>query len=175
VTHGSAVLNYSGVIAEKPPAQRRDSRGEVNNLSRLCSGTVPHGSPSSSQRQSLSAERLCSLANGNLKDAKARRYKVFHPYKLEHRRVVSTSPYIQIATGAGYSPKSMSNHGDQAHGSDTHHAHPAQPPYWKRAHRDWRLWAGMLLAMACMIYYVMSIDLAWKPRAQPPQSNAAGK
>ena len=69
----------------------------------------------------------------------------------------------------------MHGHGDHAHGSDTHHTHPAKIPYWKRAHYDWRLWAGMVLAIACMIYYVMSIDLAWRPPVQTPQSTPVGK
>ena len=50
-------------------------------------------------------------------------------------------------------------------------------PYWKRAHNDWRFWVGVFLMFAAMIYYVMSIDLAMRPRLQPqqPPSGAVGK
>jgi len=50
-------------------------------------------------------------------------------------------------------------------------------PYWKRAHTDWRFWIGVFLMFAAMIYYVMSIDLAMRPRLQPqqPPSGAVGK
>jgi hypothetical protein len=40
-----------------------------------------------------------------------------------------------------------------------HHNHP----YWKRAHRDWRAWAAVLLMIACMIIYLMSDDLSFQP------------
>ena len=50
-------------------------------------------------------------------------------------------------------------------------------PYWKRAHRDWRFWIALFLMFAAMIIYVMSDDLALRPRRQPPQplSGAVGK
>jgi hypothetical protein len=50
-------------------------------------------------------------------------------------------------------------------------------PYWKRAHRDWRVWAGVVLMLAAMIIYLMTDDLAWRPRIQPqpPLSNTVGK
>jgi hypothetical protein len=34
-------------------------------------------------------------------------------------------------------------------------------PYWKRAHRDWRLWFGVILMLACMVIYLMTGDLRW--------------
>ena len=42
-------------------------------------------------------------------------------------------------------------------------------PYWKRAHNDCRFWVGVFLMFAAMIIYVMSMDLAWRPRLQPQQ------
>jgi hypothetical protein len=50
-------------------------------------------------------------------------------------------------------------------------------PYWKRAHRDWRIWVAVLLMIAGMIIYVMSEDLSSRPlsRPQQPQSGAVGK
>jgi hypothetical protein len=59
-------------------------------------------------------------------------------------------------------------------GGSVHHGHP---PYWTRAHRDWRVWVGVVLMLAAMIIYLMTDDLAWRPRiqSQPPLSSAVGK
>jgi hypothetical protein len=72
--------------------------------------------------------------------------------------------------------------------NETHHSHhphgdpngghvPHKGPYWTRAHRDWRVWIGVILMLAAMVVYLMSDDLAWRPhiRSQPPLSNVAGK
>jgi hypothetical protein len=50
-------------------------------------------------------------------------------------------------------------------------------PYWKRAHHDWRFWVAVFLMFAAMMIYVMSDDLAWRPRrqVQQPVSGAVGK
>jgi hypothetical protein len=32
-------------------------------------------------------------------------------------------------------------------------------PYWKRAHRDWRMWVGVILMLASMLIYLMTGDL----------------
>jgi hypothetical protein len=52
----------------------------------------------------------------------------------------------------------------------------ARRPYWTRAHRDWRVWVGVVLMLACMIIYLMTNDLAWGPHTQPrqPISSPAG-
>jgi hypothetical protein len=68
----------------------------------------------------------------------------------------------------------------------THHRHggphPDGPkdgprPYWKRAHRDWRVWIGLFFCLAAIIIYVLSEDLSFMPggRPRPPVSSAAGK
>jgi hypothetical protein len=44
-----------------------------------------------------------------------------------------------------------------------HHRHP----YWKTAHRDGRVWGVVCSMLAAMTIYVMSNDLAWRPRSQP--------
>jgi hypothetical protein len=36
-------------------------------------------------------------------------------------------------------------------------------PYWKRAHRDWRFWVGLVLMLAAITIYVLSEDLAFLP------------
>ena len=63
------------------------------------------------------------------------------------------------------------------HGSDLSRSHHDHVPYWKRAHTDWRFWIGVLLMLAAMIAYVLSDDLAWRPRnqTQPPPSGQVGK
>lgn len=40
-----------------------------------------------------------------------------------------------------------------------HIPHPAGP-YWRRAHRDWRIWVALLFCLAAITIYVMSDDLA---------------
>jgi len=47
-------------------------------------------------------------------------------------------------------------------------------PYWTRAHRDWRVWVGVILMLAAMITYVMTDDLAWGPHLQPQPPPSAG-
>lgn len=45
--------------------------------------------------------------------------------------------------------------------------HQFHRPYWKRAHRDWRLYVAVFLMLAAMIVYLMTNDLAWGPGSQP--------
>jgi hypothetical protein len=42
-----------------------------------------------------------------------------------------------------------------------------QRPYWKRAHRSWVFWVGVVLTFAAIAIYVMSDDLSLLPRGQP--------
>jgi hypothetical protein len=51
-----------------------------------------------------------------------------------------------------------------------HHAHR---PYWKRAHRDWRVWVVLFFLFAALFVYVMSDDLALVPRGQRQHPNAS--
>ena len=71
---------------------------------------------------------------------------------------------------------SESKHRHHQHG-EPHHDGEHQPHYWKRAHRDWKFWMALSLMLAAMIIYVMSDNLAFRPRhqAQQPVSGAAGK
>jgi len=46
-------------------------------------------------------------------------------------------------------------------------------PYWKHAHHDWRLWVAVSLMLIAVATYVMSDDLAWRPRSQRQQSLSA--
>jgi hypothetical protein len=63
-------------------------------------------------------------------------------------------------------------HGDP-NGGGVHH----NRPYWTRAHRDWRVWVGVVLMLAAMMIYLMTGDLAWGPHIQPkpPLSGAVAK
>jgi hypothetical protein len=46
-------------------------------------------------------------------------------------------------------------------------------PYWMRAHRDWRVWVGVVLMIASMIIYLTTDDLAWGPHIHTPQPISA--
>jgi hypothetical protein len=48
--------------------------------------------------------------------------------------------------------------------------HPAHRPYWRRAHRDWRIWVGVIVMLAAMAVYLMTGDLRWRIHAQPSPS-----
>jgi hypothetical protein len=39
------------------------------------------------------------------------------------------------------------------------------PAYWRRMHRDWRMWVGLVLMLAAITIYILSEDLAWLPHA----------
>ena len=50
-------------------------------------------------------------------------------------------------------------------------------PFWKRAHRDWRFWAVVLLMFAAIAMYVISENesLRFGRRSQQPRSDIGGK
>jgi len=53
---------------------------------------------------------------------------------------------------------------------------PSHHPYWRRAHRDWRLWAMVILMLAALAVYLMTGDLRWpvQVQPQPPVSGTVG-
>jgi hypothetical protein len=53
--------------------------------------------------------------------------------------------------------------------SDSDSVQKDHRPYWKRAHRDWRIWVAVVLITAAMVVYVMSDDLSLRFRSRPPQ------
>jgi hypothetical protein len=72
----------------------------------------------------------------------------------------------------------MGTHGNKHHGPHHSGAEQEAAPYWKRAHHSWVFWVGVVLTFAAILIYVMSMDLAWRPRVratQPPPSNAVGR
>ena len=68
--------------------------------------------------------------------------------------------------------QSHHEHGDP-NGGNVHQ----KRPYWTRAHRDWRVWVGVVLMLAAMTVYLMTNDLAWGPhiQSQQPLLDATGK
>jgi hypothetical protein len=45
--------------------------------------------------------------------------------------------------------------------------HPRHGPYWKRAHRDWRIWFCVILMLVAMAVYLMTGDLRWPLHGHP--------
>ena len=62
-----------------------------------------------------------------------------------------------------------SHHHHQQHVKNAGKAPSAHVPYWKRAHSDWRFWVGVVLMLVAMLIYVMSDNLALRPRLEPQQ------
>jgi hypothetical protein len=44
---------------------------------------------------------------------------------------------------------------------------PSHRPYWRRAHRDWRIWFCVVLMLAAMVVYLMTGDLRWPFHGHP--------
>jgi len=64
-------------------------------------------------------------------------------------------------------------HSSHQHGKPARDSiHHDQPPYWKRAHHDWRFWVGLVFMLAAITIYVLSDDLALLPRGQPQQQRS---
>jgi len=42
-------------------------------------------------------------------------------------------------------------------------------PYWKRAHRDWRIWFCTIMMLAAMLAYVATGGLRWRIQVKPQQ------
>jgi hypothetical protein len=67
----------------------------------------------------------------------------------------------------------MSKSKHHRHGADSDNvSYGFHRPYWKHAHHDWRLIVAVSLMLIAVATYVMSDDLAWWPRSQPPQSRS---
>ncbi len=65
---------------------------------------------------------------------------------------------------------SKTKHGlDQHEGPDSGVNRGFHRPYWKHSHYDWRLWVAVSVMLVALLTYVMSDDLAWRPRSQRQQ------
>jgi hypothetical protein len=49
------------------------------------------------------------------------------------------------------------------------HVHPRHH-FWKRAHRDWRVWLAVVLMLALILVYVMTDSLSLRPGKRAIQS-----
>jgi hypothetical protein len=61
--------------------------------------------------------------------------------------------------------KHSQNAREKSHGENSHQG---PRPYWKYAHRDWRIWFFVILMLAAMAIYLMTGDLRW-PLHAPAQ------
>ncbi len=69
---------------------------------------------------------------------------------------------------------SVGNYGTPGNEGPEHsRAHLGRRPYWKRAHRDWRIWIGLFFCLAAIIIYVLSDDLAFMPGGRPRHAQAS--
>ena len=65
---------------------------------------------------------------------------------------------------------SRTKHRHHRHSADSDSVnHGFHRPYWKHAHHDWRLVVAVSLMLIAILIYVISDDLAWRPRGQPHQ------
>ena len=50
---------------------------------------------------------------------------------------------------------------------DPNHVHH---PYWRHAHRDGRVWVGVILMLAIMLFYVRRCAFGWPMHVQSRQT-----
>jgi hypothetical protein len=77
---------------------------------------------------------------------------------------------------AGVEAMSESNYGHPGNeGGESKPSHT--PPVWKRLHRSWLFWLGMVLVTVAITVYVMSDNLALLPRGptHQPQPGQLGQ
>jgi hypothetical protein len=53
--------------------------------------------------------------------------------------------------------------------SQGENSHNGPRPYWKHAHRSWRIWFCVILMLVAMVIYLMTGDLRWRFHGQPQQ------
>lgn len=66
-------------------------------------------------------------------------------------------------------------HSTRHHGNSNEfaHHHNAKTPWWKQAHRDWRVWTGVVLMVVAMLVYVFSVDNSLQPGGVKAPQQAA--
>ena len=70
---------------------------------------------------------------------------------------------------------SESNYGHPGNeGPERDPVHHDHRPYWKRAHRDWRVWVGLFFMFAAITIYVMSNDLSFFGQLRHPAPAVVG-
>ena len=48
--------------------------------------------------------------------------------------------------------------------------HDNSIPYWKRAHRDWRMWTAAFFVLVALAIYIVTVDLSLVPAHLPALS-----
>jgi hypothetical protein len=51
---------------------------------------------------------------------------------------------------------------------DNNNALKIHRPYWKHAHRDWRIWAAVVIMVGGMVIYIMTDDFSMRFLNRPP-------
>ncbi len=49
------------------------------------------------------------------------------------------------------------------HESQSQKDHGPNPAFWRRAHKDWRVWIAVALMLLAMLVYLMSMDERFQP------------
>jgi hypothetical protein len=71
----------------------------------------------------------------------------------------------------------MMNNTEHPHAmGESHHNHGnADTPYWRRAHRDWRFWVGLVAVLVAIGIYVGTNDLSMVPSGPQKQTSAGSR
>jgi hypothetical protein len=64
---------------------------------------------------------------------------------------------------------SMGKHDVESKGAKARDHAPPRRPFWKHAHKDWRVWMAVLLMLALMLVYVITDNLSHRPGQAPSQ------
>lgn len=56
-----------------------------------------------------------------------------------------------------------------------HHdpSHSSNKPWWKQVHRDWKFWTAVVLMIAALGVYVLSVDESLQPGGETKQPTPA--
>jgi hypothetical protein len=65
------------------------------------------------------------------------------------------------------------SHGKQSHGHPHHDHQEPKGPWWKQVHRDWRFWTALILMIAAMVTYVLTLDESMRPGGGVQQQTPA--
>lgn len=63
--------------------------------------------------------------------------------------------------------KDLNKHREQGH--EHNNIHHGRRSYWIGAKRDWRVWVGVIIMLAAIMYYVMSENFSLAPHRQMMQ------
>lgn len=73
-------------------------------------------------------------------------------------------------------PMSEGNYGNPGNEGPEHsRTHLGKRPYWREAHRDWRVWVALFFCLAAITIYVLSEDLSFMPSGRPQQPRSSAR